>query len=185
VKVLRPLVPISLLLSAMACIPGQPQVVPEPRTGHVRVTSLECNSDPHCAAPTQGRVYEGPVVRLDSNRLDVFDLDSQTRFTVLADQQALVAVYRGQRHGADVVAKGAGRGALFGAGAGLFTALVLKVAYGSKVDFEEAARGSVTAGVIAGGINGAGQAIARGEPAWERISIRVLYEERRASPRRP
>ena len=42
--------------------------------------------------------------------------------------------------------------------------------------------GAVTlaSGIIAGGINGAGQAAARGDPAWERLSIRALYDERTA-----
>ena len=177
-KTLQLLAPVGLVLSAVACIPNQPQIGPEPRTGHVRVTSLECDPDPRCAAPRLGRVYEGPVVRLDSTRLDVFDLNSQARFTVLSDHQALIEVYRGQRHGADVVTKGAGRGALFGAAAGLFAAVVTKVAYGHDLDFAEATRAGVTGGVIAGGINGAGQAAARGEAAWERLSLRDLYEER-------
>lgn len=170
------LAPVGLVLSAVACLPNQPQIGPEPRTGHVRVTTLECDPDPRCAAPRPGRVYEGPVVRLDSTRLDVFDLNSQTRLTVLSDHQALIEVYRGQRHGADVVAKGAGRGALFGAAAGLFAAVVAKVAYGHDLDFAEATRAGLTVGVIAGGIDGAGQAVARGAPAWERLSIRDLYE---------
>jgi len=186
VRTLKLLTAASLALSAIACIPAQPQVTPEPRTGHVRVTSLHCNPDRDCDELTPGRVYEGPVVRLDSNRLDVFDLNSQTRFTVLTDQQALVEIYRGQRHGADVVTKGAARGALFGAASGLFAALVLKVAYGSDVDFGEATQGSVSTGVIAGGISGAAQAISRGDPAWERVSVRGLYEERlRAGARTP
>ncbi len=62
--------------------------------------------------------------------------------------------------------KGAGRGALFGAAAGLFAAVVTKVAYGHDLDFAEATRAGLTGGVIAGGINGAGQAAARGEAAW-------------------
>lgn len=184
-RTLNLLVPASLALSALACIPSQPQVAPEPRTGHVRVTTLQCKPDPRCAEPTRGQVYEGPVVRLDSNRLDVFDLNSQTRFTVVADQQALIEVYRGQRHGADVVAKGAARGALFGAVAGLFAALVSKVAYGAEVEFGETTRAGVTGGIIIGGINGAAQAAARGGPAWQRISLLELYDERRAAPRTP
>jgi hypothetical protein len=185
VRTLQLLTAASLALSAIACIPAQPQVTPEPRTGHVRVTSLHCNSERDCAEPRPGRVYEGPVVRLDSNRLDVFDLNSQTRFTVLTDQQALIEVYRGQRHGADVVAKGAGRGALFGAAAGLFAALVTKVAYGAEVDLGETTRAGVTGGIIVGGINGAAQAAAKGGPAWQRVSLLELYDERRATPRTP
>jgi hypothetical protein len=185
VRTLKLLAPASLVLSAIACIPSQPQVAPEPRTGHVRVTSLQCSPDEDCADLMPGRVYEGPVVRLDSDRLDVFDLNSQTSFTVLAGRQALIEVYRGQRHGADVVANGAGRGALFGAAAGLFAALVTKVAYGAEVELGETTRAGVTGGIIVGGINGAAQAAARGAPAWQRVSLLELYHERRAAPRTP
>ena len=178
---LKLLVPAGLALTIMACIPGQTQVAPEPRAGHVRVTSLACDPDPNCAKPTLGPVYEGPVVWLDSTRLDVFDLNSQTRISVRSDQQAVIEVYRGQRHGAEVVTKGAGRGALFGAGAGLFAALVTKVAYGHDVNLGDATRAGLASGIIAGGINGAGQAAARGDPAWERLSIRALYNERTAT----
>jgi hypothetical protein len=174
---------LSLALAAMGCIPAPPQTTVEPRTGHVQVWRLAaCKSGVPCAESRIGPVYEGPVVRLDSAGLEVFDLSSQTRIAVLADQPAAVAVYRGQRHGADLVAKGAGRGALFGAASGLFAALVLKVAYGAEVDLGETSRGGVTAGVIAGGINGAAQAAGQGGPAWERLSIRQLYEERMAAP---
>ena len=176
----------SLALCATACIPAAPQTVVEPRTGHVRVTDLECHGDPRCAEPTRGRVYEGPVIRLDSIRLEMFDLGSQTRITVLADQHALVEVYRGQRHGADVVAKGAAEGALFGAASGLFAALVTKLAFGDEVDLDGVTRGSVATGIIAGGIHGAGQAVTRGGPAWQELTVRELYEERlRAAPRTP
>ncbi len=142
------------------------------------MTTLECDSDP-CSP---GRVYEGPIVQLDSTRLDVFDLNSQTRLTVRSDQQALVEVYRGQRLGADVVVKGAGRGALFGVASGLFGVVVAKVAYGGDVDLGEATRAGVTVGAIAGGIDGAAKAIAQGAPAWERLTIRELYEERGKTP---
>lgn len=170
---------LSLALAAMACIPAPPRTTVEPRTGHVRAWRLAaCDSAAPCPESRTGPVYEGPVVLLDSARLEVFDLSSQLRITFLADQPAALAVYRGQRQGADVVAKGAGRGALFGAASGLFAALVLKVAYGGEVDLAETTRGTVTTGVIAGGINGAAQAIAQGAPAWERLSIRQLYEER-------
>jgi hypothetical protein len=165
VKALQPLALTTLALT-MACLPSQPKVSPEPRLAPVRVTS------------ETGQVYQGPVVRLDSLQLDVFDLNPQTRFTVLAGDQAVVEVYRGQRQGADVVAKGAGRGALFGAGAGLFAAVVAKVAYGSVINFGEASRLGVTAGIISGGIDGAGEAAVRGAPAWERVTVRALYQER-------
>jgi len=179
VKSLKLLPVASLAFAALACIPEPPRTTVEPRTGHIRVWRLAaCDSAPRCTESRRGPVYEGPVVRLDSTRLDVFDLSSETRISVLADQPAAVEVYRGQRHGADVVAKGAGRGALFGAVAGAFAALVFKVTYGDDLDFEEATRGGIATGVVVGGINGAAQAISRGGPAWERVSVRQLYEER-------
>jgi len=51
------------------------------------VGTRQRDPDPRCAEPRSGRIYEGPVVRLDSNRLDVFDLNAQTCVNVLSGQE--------------------------------------------------------------------------------------------------
>jgi len=154
------------LAAATACLPQPPNLAVGPQIGHTRVSD-----------PATGRTYEGPIVALDSTRLDMFDLKSETRISVSVDQPVTIQVYRGQRRGTDAMIENAAQSTAAGVAAGLFTAVVFKAIFGDGFDLGEGAKSALAGGISGGVVGGAFQAWKEGVPAWESISLRQLYDD--------
>ena len=132
-------------------------------------------------AGTPAARFAGPLVFADGDSVVMTDMREGRRVTIRSGPGVILEVYRGQRSSSGAVAKGMGRGALFGlivgVAAGLAGAGVSEILGGDTGDLSDWLVGSATSGVVTGAAGGAIAGAKEGEPVWERVTVPQLRQQ--------
>ena len=125
--------------------------------------------------------YAGPLVFAEADSVVMTDMREGRRVTLRSGPGMMLEVYRGQRSSSGAVAKGMGRGALFGlvvgVAAGLAGAAVSEVLGADTGHLNDWLAGSATSGVVTGVAGGAIAGAREGEPVWERVTVLQLRQQ--------
>jgi hypothetical protein len=125
--------------------------------------------------------FAGPLVFADADSVVMTDMREGRRVALRQGPDLILEVYRGQRASSGAVARGMGRGALFGLALGVVSGLVgagVSEILGAEVgDLSDWLAGSAASGAATGVVGGALKGAEDGEPVWERVSVLQLRQQ--------